>query len=121
MARGVNDVRQILRALAASDSLMEDLLDMQESNIEQSGLDARTWSLVKLAALVSVDAAPASYVWHLAMAEKAGVTPSEIVGVLVALAPTVGIARIVAAAPEIAISLELGADDENGERLTPSE
>ena len=119
MARGVNDVRQILRALAASDSLMEDLLDIQEANIEQSGLDAHTWSLVKLAALVSIDAAPASYVWHLAMAEKSGVTPSEIVGVLVALAPTVGIGRIVAAAPEIAISLEIGADDENGEGLTP--
>jgi hypothetical protein len=39
----------------------------------------------------------------------------------VALAPTVGIARIVAAAPEIAISIEIGADDENGEGLTPSE
>ena len=121
MARGVNDVRQILRALAASDNLIEDLLDIQEANVAQSGLDAHTWSLVKLAALVSIDAAPASYVWHMAMAEKAGVTPSEIVGVLIALAPTVGMARIVAAAPEIAISIEIGADDENREGLPPSE
>src|SRR5438552_17263976 len=113
MARGVNDVRQILRALAASDNLIEDLLDIQEANVAQSGLDPHTWSLVKLAALVSIDAAPASYIWHITTAQQAGVTAEEMVGVLIALAPTVGLARIVAAAPEIAIGLGLeNGDDE---------
>jgi 4-carboxymuconolactone decarboxylase len=113
MARAVDDIRQTLRALSTSDDVIDDLLNVREANVEDSGLDARTWSLVKLAALVSIDAAPASYVWHLANAKQSGVTPGEVVGVLIALAPTIGIARIVAAAPEIAIGLGIEADDED--------
>jgi alkylhydroperoxidase/carboxymuconolactone decarboxylase family protein YurZ len=112
MARAVSDVRTTLQALATNDNMIEDLLRIQESNIEQSGLDGHTWALVKLAALVSIDAAPASYIWHITTAQEAGVTAEEIVGVLVALAPTVGVARIVAAAPEIAIGLGIETDDE---------
>jgi alkylhydroperoxidase/carboxymuconolactone decarboxylase family protein YurZ len=113
MAHVAPDVRTTLQALATSDNMIEDLLDMQESNIESSGLDPHTWSLVKLAALVSIDAAPASYIWHITTAQQAGVTAEEMVGVLIALAPTVGLARIVAAAPEIAIGLGLeNGDDE---------
>jgi alkylhydroperoxidase/carboxymuconolactone decarboxylase family protein YurZ len=113
MAHVASDVRTTLQALATSDNMIEDLLNMQESNIESSGLDPHTWSLVKLAALVSIDAAPASYIWHITTAQQAGVTPEEMVGVLIALAPTVGLARIVAAAPEIAIGLGLeNGDDE---------
>ena len=109
--RQAADIRQTLQALAAGDNVIDSLLKVQESNIEDTGLDPHTWSLVKLAALIAIDAAPASYIWHLATAEQAGVTPSEILGVLVALAPTVGIAKIVAAAPEIAIGLGLEPED----------
>jgi alkylhydroperoxidase/carboxymuconolactone decarboxylase family protein YurZ len=115
MARAVSDVRTTLQALATNDNMIEDLLRIQESNIEQSGLDGHTWALVKLAALVSIDAAPASYIWHITTAQEAGVTAEEIVGVLVALAPTVGVARIVAAAPEIAIGLGIETDDDEVE------
>ena len=104
-----------LQALAVNDNSVSELLNVQESNIDESGLDPRTWCLVKLAALVAIDAPPASYVWHLTTAEQAGVTPADVVAVLIALAPTVGVARIVAAAPEIAIGLGLEADDVNGD------
>jgi alkylhydroperoxidase/carboxymuconolactone decarboxylase family protein YurZ len=112
MSGTLSDVRTTLRALATNDNAIYDLLRVQESNIEQSGLDARTWSLVRLAALISIDAAPASYIWHITTAQESGVTGDEIVGVLIALAPTVGLARIVAAAPEIAIGL--GLENDNG-------
>ena len=115
MTRTVSDVKGTLRALATSDNIIEDLLRVQGSNIEHSGLDPRTWSLVNLAALVSIDAAPASYIWHITTALEVGVTAEEVVGVLVALAPTVGVARIVAAAPEIAIGLGLENDDDDGD------
>jgi 4-carboxymuconolactone decarboxylase len=115
MAQAVSDVRATLRALATSDNAIEDLLQVQESNIEQSGLDPHTWSLVKVAALVAIDAAPASYIWHITTAQEAGVTAEELVGVLVALAPTVGVARIVAAAPEIAIGLGIETEDDEEE------
>jgi alkylhydroperoxidase/carboxymuconolactone decarboxylase family protein YurZ len=113
MGQAISDVRTALRALATNDNMIEDLLLVQESNIERSGLDAHTWSLVKLAALVSIDAAPASYIWHITTAQEAGVTAEEIVGVLVALAPTVGVAKIVAAAPEIAIGLGIETDEDD--------
>ncbi|TMB43176.1 MAG: carboxymuconolactone decarboxylase family protein [Chloroflexi bacterium] len=115
MTQGISDVRTTLRALATSDNMIQDLLRVQESNIERSGLDPHTWSLVKLAALVSIDAAPASYIWHITTAQEAGVTAEEMVGVLVALAPTVGVARIIAAAPEVAIGLGIETDDEGEE------
>jgi 4-carboxymuconolactone decarboxylase len=117
MTQAVSDVKATLRALATSDNMIEDLLRVQGSNIEHSGLDARTWSLVNLAALVSIDAAPASYIWHITTAQEVGVTAEEVVGVLVALAPTVGVARIVAAAPEIAIGLGIERDEDGDEDI----
>jgi 4-carboxymuconolactone decarboxylase len=81
------------------------LLAMQIDNVEDSGLDPKTHALVRIAALVATDAAPASYMWQVGVALESGVTPEEILGVLIALAPTVGMARVVAAAPEIALAL----------------
>jgi alkylhydroperoxidase/carboxymuconolactone decarboxylase family protein YurZ len=50
------------------------------------------------------------------MALDAGVTPEEILGLLVALNPTVGNVRIVSAAAEIAFALgiDLGAESYRG-------
>jgi alkylhydroperoxidase/carboxymuconolactone decarboxylase family protein YurZ len=41
----------------------------------------------------------------------AGVTPREILGVLMAIAPQVGVPRVVAAAPEIMVALDLELPD----------
>ena len=43
----------------------------------RSGLDPRSYALVKLAALIALDAPPASYVWQVANALDAGATPAE--------------------------------------------
>ena len=40
-----------------------------------SGLDARSYALVKIAALIALDAPPASYLWQVANALDAGATP----------------------------------------------
>lgn len=97
---------ETLRGLATSDQrVIESLLTLQLDNLEQSGLDPKTYSLVRIAALVAIDAPPASFIWNIQMALDMGVTPDDIMGVLIALAPTVGLARIVAAAPEIAFAL----------------
>lgn len=85
--------------------IIESLLAMQLGNIEDSGLDPKLHALVRIAALVAIDAPPASYMWQVGVALESGVTPDEILGVLIALAPTVGMARVVAAAPEIALAL----------------
>ena len=72
-----------------------------------SGLDGRTYSLTKIAALIALDAPPASYLWQVANAVAAGCTASELLGVLIAVAPQVGGPRTVAAAPEIMVALGL--------------
>jgi 4-carboxymuconolactone decarboxylase len=95
-----------IRGLATHDTdIIESLLAMQLENIAESGLDPKTHSLVRIAALIALDAAPASFVWQIGIALDSGVTPEEIIGVVVALAPTVGMAKIVATAPEIALAL----------------
>jgi alkylhydroperoxidase/carboxymuconolactone decarboxylase family protein YurZ len=67
---------------------------------------------VKVATLIAIDAPPASYVAQVAFAAEAGVTADEIIGVLVAAAPQVGIPKVVAAAPEIMLALDLSLDEE---------
>jgi alkylhydroperoxidase/carboxymuconolactone decarboxylase family protein YurZ len=74
---------------------------------QRSGLDPRSFALVKIAALVAVDAPPASYLWQVGNALDAGCTPEELMGVLRAIAPQVGGPRVVAAAPEIMVALGL--------------
>jgi alkylhydroperoxidase/carboxymuconolactone decarboxylase family protein YurZ len=97
-----------LEGLATAEAdLLASLLAMQLHNLEQSGLDARTYSLVKIAALIALDAPPASYFAQVAFASEAGVTSEELLGVLIAVAPQVGIPKCVAAAPELMLALGL--------------
>jgi 4-carboxymuconolactone decarboxylase len=101
----------VLLGVAQHDaSAFEGLFQARLDNLEASGLDPRTYSLCTIAALVAADAAPASYVFQVAFALEAGATPEEILGVLVALNPTVGNLRIVSAAAEIASALDIEFD-----------
>jgi 4-carboxymuconolactone decarboxylase len=77
----------------------------------RSGLDDRGYALVKIAALIALDAPPASYVWQVGLALEAGATPEDIVGVLIAIAPQVGGPKLVSAAPEVMIALGLTLPD----------
>ena len=95
-----------LRSLTLCDErFIEDVLSMHLGDIDASGLDPKTHALVRLAALVALDAAPASYQWSASVALASGATVDEIVGVLIAVAPTVGLARVVSAAPEVAVAI----------------
>ncbi|MBV8199106.1 MAG: carboxymuconolactone decarboxylase family protein [Acidobacteria bacterium] len=82
-----------------------------DDNIEESGLDIRTHAMVCLAALVAAGEKGTAYDEHVATALHRGVTPEEIAGVLVALLPTAGAARVTAAAPAVLAAIErAGAD-----------
>lgn len=94
----------------AEEDLITSLLEMQIHNRDASGLDPRTYSLVKIAALIALDAPPASYVAQVAFALESGVDPDDILKVVVAVAPQVGIPRAVAAAPELMLALGLTLD-----------
>lgn len=78
----------------------------EADNIEESGLDVRTHAMVRLAGLVAAGEREPAYDQHVATALDHGVTIDEITGVLVALLPTVGAARIRAAAPAVLGAIE---------------
>jgi 4-carboxymuconolactone decarboxylase len=91
-----------LGRIAAGDApVLEELLAMNIDAAERSGLDAETYLLVRLAALVAMDAAPVSYLITLGAGAEAGLTMEKAQAVLVAIAPVVGSARVTAAAGAI--------------------
>lgn len=103
-----DDTKNALSGLALGDlALLDEAVEMREEARERTGLDPRSFALVKIAALVALDSPPASYLWQVSNALDAGATPNDILGVLRAVAPQVGGPRAVAAAPEIMIALGL--------------
>jgi 4-carboxymuconolactone decarboxylase len=106
---------QALASLAIGDAtVLGEAADMREHLRVGSGLDPKTFSLVKIGALVALDAAPASYMWQVSAALEAGASAQEILGVLTAVAPQTGMPRVVAAAPEIMVALGLELPAEPG-------
>jgi 4-carboxymuconolactone decarboxylase len=102
-----------LAALALGQTAMlEQAEDLRDQLRQGSGLDRRSFALVKIAALVAIDAPPASFMWQVGAALDEGAKPREILGVLTAIAPQVGIPRVVAAAPEIMLALDLELPDD---------
>jgi len=102
------ETRSQLAGMALGDpELLMEGLEARANWQERSGLDPRTFSLVKIAALIALDAPPSSYLWQVANALDAGCTPGDLLGVLQAVAPQVGGPRIVAAAPELMVALGL--------------
>ncbi len=83
------------------------LKSMNMEAIEASSLDPETLALVRIAALVAVDAPPVSYALNLALAGELEVEPEQIQGVLAAVAPIVGTARVVSALGNIVKGLEI--------------
>ncbi len=108
MATVAPDTHETLSGISTGDvELLEAGMGLRESMLEASGLDARTFALVKIAALIAMDAPPASYAWQVANALEDGASAEDILGVLRAVAPQVGGPRVVAAAPEIMVALGL--------------
>jgi alkylhydroperoxidase/carboxymuconolactone decarboxylase family protein YurZ len=109
---GATDVdqptRDALAGLTMGDpDFLAEALELREMHQLKTGLDPRTFSLVKIAALIARDAPPASYLWQVPNALDAGATPEDILGVLRAVAPQVGGPSVIAAAPEIMLALGL--------------
>jgi 4-carboxymuconolactone decarboxylase len=104
--------RTALAELALGDpELLGEGLELRAQLQRRSGLDARSFALVKIAALMALDAPPASYLWQVATALEAGVTPEDLIGVLRAIAPQIGLPKVVAAAPELMVALGLSLPD----------
>ena len=108
-----DNAREVLNALAHGDpDVLAAGLEIRANWEAKSGLDARSYSLVKIAALIALDAPPASYLWQVANALESGATPEDLIGVLIAIAPQVGGPKLVAAAPELMVALGLSLPDD---------
>ena len=87
--------------------VLDALVQMNEGIPERSGLDDQTFMLVRIAALASTGAPPASYLLNLEAASEVGLTVEQVQGVLIAIAPVVGSARVASAGSSIAEGLGL--------------
>src|ERR1700758_1578102 len=94
-----------------ADTPVLDLLEkMTLDSVDATNLDARELILVRIAALVAVDAPPASYMMNLKAAKNLGVDEQSVRDVFAAIAPIVGTARTVGALGNIVKALGLAID-----------
>ena len=101
----------LLRRLAVSDeAAIGSIFASEITDAENSELGERTRSLVRLAALVATESAAPSYQWAVSVALAAGASEDEVSGVLISVAPIVGVARVASAAPAIAAALGYAID-----------
>jgi 4-carboxymuconolactone decarboxylase len=95
----------LCKVAIADDAYVAELLSNKDSNLAASTLDPKTHALVRLGALIAVDAETPAYMWTLELARRAGASNDEIVGCLLAVMPTLGVARVVSAAPKLGLAL----------------
>ncbi|KRE29601.1 hypothetical protein [Agromyces sp. Soil535] len=81
------------------------LARMTADSVDASNLDLQTLVLVRIAALVAVGAPPVSYALNLEVGGELGLDADTLRGVLTAIAPIVGTARVAAATGNIVKAL----------------
>jgi alkylhydroperoxidase/carboxymuconolactone decarboxylase family protein YurZ len=86
---------------AESTPVLDLLASMTADSVAASSLDAETLMLVRIAALAAVDAPPFSYLMNLEAAADVGIDAERVRGVLTAIAPIVGTARVASATGKI--------------------
>jgi alkylhydroperoxidase/carboxymuconolactone decarboxylase family protein YurZ len=102
----VDAVERLLRRLALNDE--ESVGMVLTSSPPPEGYPAlvpKVDLLVRLGALLALDAATSTLRATVDRAIEAGATESEIVGVLIAVAPALGLARVVSSAPRLALAI----------------
>jgi alkylhydroperoxidase/carboxymuconolactone decarboxylase family protein YurZ len=86
--------------------LLDALTGINAVSLELTELDPASLILVRLAALIAVDAPVSSYLLHIGPAAEVGVTLEQAQDVLIAVAPIVGTPRTAAAVAKIVEALD---------------
>ena len=100
--------------------VFDTLADITAASLAHNSLPLRELMIARLAALIAVDAPPASYLANAEAAADSGVTADDVQAVMIAVAPVVGTARVVSAGGKIvralgfaiAVADEIADDDE---------
>jgi len=115
----VDPAEELLRRLALNDEKTLGMVLTRRPGADgRTGLGSKVDPLVRLAALLAIGASLPSLRDAVKQAAAAGATTDEIVGVLVSVGPTIGLASLVASAPRLALAigfdLDNGADENTG-------
>ena len=106
---------------STTDTPVLDLLEsMTADSLAASSLDPETLMLVRIAALAAVDAPAVSYLLNIGAASEIGIDAEQVRGVLAAIAPIVGTARIASATGKIVdaleVAIEIAEEDEQADQ-----
>jgi 4-carboxymuconolactone decarboxylase len=101
----VDETERLLRRLALNDEESVGMVLASGSEAGPAPLIPKVDLLVQLGALLALGAATSSLRATVDRAVEAGATETEIVGVLIAVAPAVGLARVVSTAPRLAMAI----------------
>ena len=107
----MDEYKEHLRRLAVHDEALVEAMAVESSTLPASVLGARAVALVRIAAVIAVDAAPSSFQHAVTHALAAGATREEVVATLEAVMPVTGAARVVSAAPKLALALGYDVED----------
>ena len=100
------ETQDALARLASGDpEAVAQFAKSRSSEGEPARLPRPTADLVRVAALIALDAPPAVYARQVTLAIEAGANSEDILAVLHAVAPHVGSAKVIAAAPELMLAL----------------
>ena len=109
---GITSREQLLRGLAAGDeNLLRSVLAVSPlrtrpaRTARSASLPPATRALVVLAALLAANGSTTSLRWAVELGDQAGVEDEEVIAVLATVAAVVGSARVVAAAPRLALAI----------------
>jgi len=111
--------QDILRRLAIIDEgFASDQAGLVLGSSKGQALDPKVAALVRVGALAAMGSPEACLEWSTSKALAAGATEEEVADVLLAVAPVIGLGRVVAAAPGVAVGcgydLDAALEDPNG-------
>jgi alkylhydroperoxidase/carboxymuconolactone decarboxylase family protein YurZ len=104
--------------------VLDTLIDMTAVSLERCSLSPRELMLARIAALIAVQAPPASYLANAGAAADSGVTAEDVQAVMIGVAPVVGTPKVVVAGGNILRALgfevavaeaELAEDEDAGQ------
>lgn len=100
-----SDQAELLRRVALKD---KEALDAVLANPEVlPGLDARCASLVRIAALLSVDSDPSTFRWAVDLGIASGLDDDSLFDAILVVAPLIGVARLTTTLPRLMSALDI--------------
>jgi len=103
-------------AMTSDTPVLDTLEAMTVDSLERCSMDPAMLITARLAALYAMDAPPISYYAHIDVAREANVTIDKVQDLLIAIAPSVGTPRVMAAAGHITEALGCAIAVEDAEK-----